>query len=278
VEVKLEKLQIERGLQISDLRLQISEENNTSNLQPEILNLQLTQSEISNPKSEISYARITVKDTGKGISADFLPYAFDYFRQADSSMTRNHGGLGLGLAIVRHLVELHGGTVYAASPGEGKGATFTVMLPLMNVPPPTKPDRDGWESYADLGGVQVLVVDDEPDTREYITFVLEESGAVVTAVASANEGLKVLDKSLPDVLLSDIGMPGKDGYALMREIRERSPAEGGEIPAIALTAYARVEDSEQALLAGFQMHVSKPVEPDNLITAVANLIANKANG
>jgi PAS domain S-box-containing protein len=264
VEVKLEKLPM------SDLRWQISEQNNTSNLQSEISNLKLTQSEISS-------ALITVKDTGKGISADFLPHAFDYFRQADSSMTRNHGGLGLGLAIVRHLVELHGGTVNAASPGEGQGATFTVMLPLIDHRSQTKPNSDRWESYPDLSGVQVLVVDDEPDTREYITFVLEESGAIVTAVTSANEGIEALDKYLPDVLLSDIGMPGKDGYTLMREIRERSPAAGGEIPAIALTAYAREEDSEQALLAGFQMHVSKPVEPDNLVNAIANLIANKAN-
>ena len=274
VEVKLEKVQSERGLQISDLRLQISDEHNTSFLQSEISNLKLTQSEILNPKSEISYARITVKDTGKGISADFLPYAFDYFRQADSSMTRNHGGLGLGLAIVRHLVELHGGIVDAQSAGEGQGATFTVMLPLMNDRSQTKQQGNGWESYADLTGVQVLVVDDERDTREYITFVLEEFGAAVTAVASANEGIETLDKWLPDVLVSDIGMPGKDGYALMREIRERSPAQGGNIPAIALTAYAREEDTELALLAGFQMHVSKPVEPERLVSVVASLIAN----
>ncbi|HAZ48585.1 MAG TPA: hybrid sensor histidine kinase/response regulator [Cyanobacteria bacterium UBA11369] len=274
VEVKLEKVQSERGLQISDLRLQISDEHNTSFLQSEISNLKLTQSEILNPKSEISYARITVKDTGKGISADFLPYAFDYFRQADSSMTRNHGGLGLGLAIVRHLVELHGGMVDAQSAGEGQGATFTVMLPLMNDRSQTKQQGNGWESYADLTGVQVLVVDDERDTREYITFVLEEFGAAVTAVASANEGIETLDKWLPDVLVSDIGMPGKDGYALMREIRERSPAQGGNIPAIALTAYAREEDTELALLAGFQMHVSKPVEPERLVSVVASLIAN----
>ncbi len=271
VEVKLEKLQIEREWQIADCRLQIAEENNSANLQSEISNLKLTQ-------SEIPYARITVKDTGKGISADFLPYAFDYFRQADSSMTRNHGGLGLGLAIVRHLVELHGGMVDAQSGGEGKGATFTVMLPLMKDQPQTKQQGDGWEGYADLGGVQVLVVDDEPDTREYITFVLEEFGAIVTAVASANEGIETIDKMIPDVILSDIGMPGKDGYALIREIRERSPQDGGEIPAIALTAYAREEDTQQALLAGFQMHVSKPVEPDDLVNAIANLIANKANG
>lgn len=271
VEIKLEKVQMARELQMADFRFEISGQDNTSNLQSEIANLKL-------PQSEISYARITVKDTGKGITADFLPHAFDYFRQADSSMTRIHGGLGLGLAIVRHLVELHGGRVYAASLGEGQGATFTVMLPLIDDRSPTNSDHNGRDNYQNLRGVQVLVVDDEPDTREYITFVLEDSGAVVTAVASANEGLKALDKSLPDVVISDIGMPGKDGFALMREIRERSPAAGGEIPAIALTAYARDEDSAQALLAGFQMHLSKPVEPDDLVSAIANLIAKKGNG
>ena len=244
VEVKLEKLQSEN-------------ENNTS--------MKLTQ-------SEISYARITVKDTGKGISADFLPHVFDYFRQADSSITRNHGGLGLGLAIVRHLVELHGGTVDAQSQGEGQGATFTVTLPLMSDRHLASQQSDESLGYPDLSGVQVLVVDDEPDTRDYITFVLEQSGAVVTAVASANEGLAAIDKSPPDVLVSDIGMPEKDGYALMRALRERSPKLGGTIPAIALTAYARQEDTQLALSAGFQMHVTKPVEPDKLVTVLANLI------
>ncbi|BAT55611.1 two-component hybrid sensor and regulator [Nostoc sp. NIES-3756] len=222
------------------------------------------------------YAQIQVIDTGKGITPDFLPYVFDYFRQADGTTTRKFGGLGLGLAIVRQVVELHGGTVGAKSAGEGLGATFTVNLPLLlknetmnheeqipltnNTQPPN------------LSGVRVLVVDDEPDIRDLVTFILEDYEVEVTAVSSAQEALEVLSQSLPDVLVSDIGMPDIDGYMLMRQIRGRSPQEGGDIPAIALTAYAGEINQQQAIAAGFHLHISKPVDPDALIEAIGNLI------
>ncbi|NES94965.1 MAG: GAF domain-containing protein [Desertifilum sp. SIO1I2] len=214
-------------------------------------------------------AQIAIADTGKGIAADFVPHVFDYFRQADSTTTRKFGGLGLGLAIVRHLVELHGGTIQVDSPGEGLGATFTVCLPLM-------PDREdsplevpGSLLKFDLSGVRVLVVDDEPDTREFVTFLLEEAGAIATAVASPEEVLSVLAQSQPDVLLSDIGMPGIDGYMLMQQIRALPPERGGQVKAIALTAYAGEFDRRRALAAGFQQHLPKPVEPEGLIRAIA---------
>nr|WP_242056907.1 PAS domain S-box protein [Planktothrix sp. FACHB-1355] len=222
-----------------------------------------------------NYVQIKVSDTGKGISADFLPYVFDYFRQADSSSTRKYGGLGLGLAIVRRLLELHGGSVCAESPGEGLGATFTVKLPLLKqrVPltsqSPAKTPQSPVSSP--LNGLRVLVVDDDADSREFLTFVLQEYGAQATAVGSAAEGLEAVCKLKPDVLVSDIGMPGEDGYSLIRKVRALDAKEGGETPAVALTAYARDEDCKLALKLGFQMHVAKPVEPAELVKVVAKL-------
>jgi signal transduction histidine kinase len=219
-----------------------------------------------------SYAQIQVSDTGKGISPDFLPHVFEYFRQADSTTTRVFGGLGLGLAIVHHLVELHGGTVWAESLGEGQGATFTVRLPLLAVNPQTNQESEQPDSTLDLSGVQVLVVDDDVDSREFVTFVMEEHGAVVKAVASPGEALEALALEKPDLLLSDIGMPEMDGFMLIRQIRMMSPEQGGQIPAIALSAYASNSDSEKAIAAGFQQHLAKPVEPAELIAVVATLI------
>ncbi len=223
-----------------------------------------------------SQAQIKVTDTGKGISPDFLPHVFDYFRQSDSSITRVFGGLGLGLAIVRNLVQLHGGTIWAESPGEGQGATFTVRLPLSAIPPKTNQDNRQPDCPLDLSERKILVVDDEVDSREFVAFVLEECGAVVTAVASAGEALEALALEKPDLLLSDIGMPEMDGYMLIRQIRELPPEQGGEIPAIALTAYASNTDSQQALAAGFQRHIAKPVEPAELIAVVATLIGRNS--
>lgn len=219
-----------------------------------------------------TYAQIQVKDTGKGISPDFLPYVFDYFRQEDGTTTRQFGGLGLGLAIVRHFTELHGGTVQADSPGQNLGATFTIQLPLNIVEPEPSSDRRHPESATDLAGVRVLVVDDDADMRELAAFTLIQSGAQVTTAASAAQALTFLNQSVPNLLLCDIGMPEMDGYALIRQIRKWSPEQGGRIPAIALTAYAGEINQQQALAAGFGMHVSKPVEPEELVKAIARLL------
>ncbi|MHC5856430.1 PAS domain S-box protein [Nostoc sp.] len=220
--------------------------------------------------------QIQVSDTGKGIIPDFLPYVFDYFRQADGTTTRTFGGLGLGLAIVRKVVEMHGGKVQAESPGEQAGATFTVELPLLirseQVWGEENQSLSSESESSLLADTQVLVVDDEPDIRDLITFILQDYGVEVTAVASAQEALQALSESIPDVLISDIGMPKTDGYMLMREVRSRSPQQGGSVPAIALTAYAGEMNQQQALAAGFQMHISKPVDPDVLVKAIADLI------
>jgi signal transduction histidine kinase len=220
---------------------------------------------------------IEVRDTGSGIRPEFLPYVFDRFRQAESTTTRSHGGLGLGLSIVRHLVELHGGTVAVASAGEGRGATFTVSLPVRAAD--LKPEQPLLPAAGGLAGsgapllaaVEVLVVEDEEDTRELLVRALEGCGARVTAVGSVTEALEQLDGALPDVLISDIGMPGEDGYSLLRKVRARGPERGGDLPAAALTAYARSEDREQALKAGFQTHIAKPVDPIELVGIVARL-------
>ncbi|PSB26248.1 ATP-binding protein [Stenomitos frigidus] len=220
----------------------------------------------------VDEAQITVQDTGKGISPAFLPFVFDTFRQADGTITRTFGGLGLGLAIVRQIVELHGGTVLANSSGEGAGATFSVRLPLRAKALPMSQSHEPVSTLLSLQNVHILVVEDETDTRELLTFILEQSGARVTAVASATAALATLLESIPDVLLSDIGMAEINGYSLMRQIRSRGPEQGGKIPAIALTAYAGEYDQQQALVAGFQQHLSKPVEPDVLVRAIAQLV------
>lgn len=234
-----------------------------------------------------SHALISVRDTGMGISPGFLPFVFDRFRQADSTTTRDQGGLGLGLAIVRQLVEMHSGTISALSEGEGKGATFIVELPLLaetHVKPPlasndAKIPQDAIlvpslpsDTTGLLTGVRVLVVDDETDTLEFLTATIESYGAEVKAVASAFEALEVLERWQPDVLLSDIGMPGEDGYSLIRKIRALPSELARQIPAVALTAYAREEDRRQALEAGFQMHLAKPVDVAELVAVVANLV------
>ncbi|HEY9813973.1 MAG TPA: ATP-binding protein, partial [Candidatus Sericytochromatia bacterium] len=221
-----------------------------------------------------NYAQIKVTDTGRGISPDFLPYVFDYFRQADATTTRTFGGLGLGLAIVRHLVELHGGSVQAESKGEGQGATFIVKLPLMPAQPAINEKIELPSDSPNLSEVKILVVDDEADSLDFCAFVLEQQGAIVTKVASATAALKALAESQPDVLVSDIGMPEMDGYMLMRQIRALPLEQGGGLSAIALTAYASEADQEQALAAGFNNHLSKPVEPSELAKSIANLIAS----
>lgn len=221
------------------------------------------------------YAQIQIIDTGIGISADFLPYVFDRFRQADSTTTRPFGGLGLGLAIVHHLVEQHQGMIWAESEGEDKGATFTVNLPLLPVESTVEfdvdlVDRNG--RVPSLNHVHVLVVEDHDDTRDFISMVLKQSGAVVTAVSSVNEAIQYLERKQPDVLVSDIGMPTEDGYKLIREVRDRESDWGNHIPAIALTAYVRAEDQAKAIAAGFEIHVAKPVEPQELIAVVAKAV------
>jgi len=232
------------------------------------------------------YALIQVSDTGKGIAPHFLPYVFERFRQENSSTTRSYGGLGLGLAIVRHLVELHGGTVSVNSPGAGQGATFAVQLPLASALTEAN-ERSRFQEAIEhtvslnslpvLDGLRVLVVDDEADARELVTAILGECGVEVIAVASAREGLEALQQLKPNVLVSDIGMPVEDGYALIRKVRALDAEQGGSIPAVALTAYARDEDARSALAAGFQQHIPKPVNPEQLVTVVANLAGRGGN-
>ncbi|MBD2082890.1 ATP-binding protein [Leptolyngbya sp. FACHB-17] len=219
-------------------------------------------------------AQITVSDTGKGISADFLPHVFDYFRQADSATTRQFGGLGLGLAISRHLVELHGGTIQADSLGEGLGAVFTIQLPLMSTQSSIDSAIQPMEPSLGLEGIRALVVDDDTDSRDFVAFLLERAGANVITVASASEAFQALTHSRFDVLLSDIGMPEMDGYMLIQQIRALPSEQGGQIPAIALTAYAGELNQQQALAAGFQRHLAKPIDPSALIATITALIRN----
>jgi len=219
-----------------------------------------------------SQAQIQVSDTGQGISPDFFPYIFDYFRQENSTTTRSVGGLGLGLAIVRHLIELHGGRIEAESEGIGQGATFTVTLPLLSDSQTQTENSHSDGEGLDFTDVGILLVEDEVDTLDLLTIILEAYGARVEGVTSADEALAMFSQVQPDVLISDIGMPGMDGYELIRQVRELPPDRGGLIPAIALTAYAGETDLERALSAGFNRHISKPVEPDQIVDAIANLI------
>ncbi|MBD1813930.1 ATP-binding protein [Microcoleus vaginatus DQ-U2] len=219
-------------------------------------------------------AQIQVIDTGKGINPEFLPYVFEHFRQEDGAITRKFGGLGLGLAIARQIVEMHGGRIWVESRGEGQGATFTVELPLLHTANPVEQVAAGAEAQSDeieLANLRVLVVDDEQDSREFVAFVAEQAGAKVTAVGSAIEALQLLSTTPFDILLCDIGMPDMDGYMLVRQVRALPPEQGGQIPAIALTAYAGDFNRKQALAAGFQHHVAKPVEANELVKAMLKL-------
>ncbi len=221
------------------------------------------------------HARLSVHDSGVGIEPDFLPHVFEPFRQADSGTTRAQGGLGLGLAIVRRLVELHGGSARAESDGPGQGATFVVDLPLLAGEPerrtPEAPQVEEGNGAPDLAGLRVLVVDDEPDSRDLMAVALEEKGAEVMAVDSAVRARGAFDGFRPDVLVSDIAMAEQDGYDLIRWVRDLPPERGGAVPAAAVTAYARSEDRRRALLAGFNMHLSKPFDPGELLAVVASL-------
>ena len=229
---------------------------------------------------EESSIRIKVSDTGKGIRRDFLPHVFERFRQADQTTTREQGGLGLGLAIVRHLVEQHGGSVAAESGGEGAGATFAIELPVS--PAHVNFEEAAFSSHvkekpapqhapAGLRGIRVLIVDDQEDAREFLAAALGQHGAQVIIAASAHEALRLVRSERPHVLISDIGMPGADGYTLIREIRNRSESHAHALPAIALTGYAGEADRERALASGYQLHMTKPFELMELVSAIANL-------
>jgi CheY-like chemotaxis protein len=226
---------------------------------------------------------VSIRDTGIGIASEFLPHVFDRFRQADSTSTRKYGGLGLGLAIVRHLVEVHGGSVAASSPGPGLGSTFRVHFPIAQAshldrpegpslhaePTPLAESESG--GLQKLNGLRVLVVEDDLETLEMLKFVLDQCEAEVTAALSVDEALQSLDHSGFDILVSDLAMPERDGYDLIREIRKRTPDRGGNLPAIALSAYTRPQDRAQALAAGFHLHMSKPIDPSDLVNAIATL-------
>jgi len=222
---------------------------------------------------------IVVSDTGKGIDAKLLPFVFDRFRQGDSSTTREHGGLGLGLAIVRHLVELHGGLVSAHSEGAGRGAEFTIQFPILARPqePVVEPliHRNGGGNVSggvpSLAGLRIMLVDDEPDAREIVATILGEAGAEIATASGSRQAIDLIEQWKPDLLISDIAMPGESGYDLIRKLRALSADKGGHIPAIALTAYAHTRDRLKILSAGFQMHVAKPIEQLELATAVASL-------
>ena len=234
-----------------------------------------------------SHVEIVVSDSGVGISKEFLPYVFDRFRQADASTTRIHGGLGLGLSIVHQLVDLHGGSVSVRSEGEGKGATFTISLPFVGVvssqteTEPGQPSEDEIimpDELPSLEGLKVLVVDDEADTRELIREVLHECGSEVITCRSVAEALEALEQYQPDILISDLGMPDEDGYSLISKIRALPAERGGQIPAAALTAYARAEDRLRVLRSGFQFHLPKPVDSAELVTVVASLAGRAFKG
>ena len=233
-------------------------------------------------RSGVRSVEISVTDSGQGIDAKFLPFVYDRFRQADASTTRRHGGLGLGLSIVKSLVEMHQGSVEALSDGEGQGATFIVNLPLAESHTPVTSSLEHAQAApaahetSPLAGLRVLVVDDEADARTLARRVLEERGAEVVAVGSAAEALEAVDRSDElSVVVSDIGMPGHDGYELITRMRAL-PGSAGRVPAIALTALARDEDRKRTLLAGYQVHISKPVDPAELVTVIATLAGRGA--
>jgi signal transduction histidine kinase/CheY-like chemotaxis protein len=238
------------------------------------------QIEIS-ARREDAMLSISVKDTGKGIAPAFLPFVFDRFRQAESSTTRRFGGLGLGLAIVRHLVELHGGTVSVESRGEGQGAIFTIKIPLVQPQQPlieaetngaARPENSGTSAPVSLNGLNILIVDDEADAREMVKMFLENSGANVTAANSVTEALEKLQRKVPDLIISDIGMPDINGYQFIEKVRSLPPENGGTVPAVALTAYSRGEDVKRALRAGYQKHIAKPIEMNKLAVTVADAV------
>ncbi|MBA3560920.1 MAG: response regulator, partial [Gemmatimonadaceae bacterium] len=221
-----------------------------------------------------------VSDTGEGITAEFLPHVFDRFRQADATTTRRHRGLGLGLAIVKNLVELHGGNVSVESAGLNQGSTFYVCLPATAATIPADPDRlhprtalprELPGEHPDLAGLKILAVDDEPDARELINRILSRCGATVETAGSGADALRSIAKKKPHVLIMDIGMPEEDGYSVIQKVRQLTREHGGNVPAIALTAFARLEDRRRAILSGFQMHMSKPVEPSELVAIVSSL-------
>jgi signal transduction histidine kinase/ActR/RegA family two-component response regulator len=233
-----------------------------------------------------SSVEISVSDTGQGISADFLPYIFERFRQQDNTKTRRHGGLGLGMAITRHIVELHGGTIRAESPGEGLGATFTVRLPVMIVHSdklPTSAQADGLVSSetdnlsesdsTQLNGFQILIVDDETDARDLIAFILTQHGANVVAAANVREAVEKFQSLKPDLIVSDIEMPDEDGFSLIEKLKAFNEGQKRKIPAIALTAHARPSERLKVLSSGYQIHLAKPVEPAELLAVVANFAA-----
>lgn len=236
---------------------------------------------VDRPSSQFNselYAQVKVRDTGKGIHPDFLPYVFDYFRQADAATTRKFGGLGLGLAIVRHIVELHGGQVYADSPGENQGATFTVQLPLQPLDEEclesdaAEPTASAAQIPSILQNVRILIVDDETDMQDFLRFLLQNHGAIVSVASSAPQALRCLSNFNPSLLICDIGLPEVDGYTLIQAIRALSAENGGQVPAIALTAYATDGDRQKALSVGFQRHLAKPVADDQVLQAIIELL------
>jgi PAS domain S-box-containing protein len=237
-----------------------------------------------------SHLELSVSDTGEGIAPEFLPHIFERFRQADASTTRRHAGLGLGLSIVKQLVELHGGTIRAKSPGLGHGSTFIILLPvaiaeltnasLKSDREPPRADSAGplLVEPPSLYNLTILVVDDDPDARNLLKRILSDEGASVLAASSTLEALEILLRTRPDLLVSDIAMPESDGYDLIRKVRSLGSADGGSIPAVALTAFARSEDRQRALLAGYQIHVSKPVDPAELVAVCANIAGRLGRG
>ncbi len=214
---------------------------------------------------------ITIRDTGAGIHPEFIPFIFDRFRQADSSYARQHGGLGLGLAITNSIMELHGGTITVHSSGEGKGTTFQMRLPVTRVASPSVAAAQLGDAVMRLDDVRVLVGDDQPDERDLVRAILQSLGASVTTAESADAALQFMRTTTHDVVISDLAMPGKDGYELLSHLRREFP----NVPVMALTAHARADDQERALSAGFQLYLSKPVEPARLARAVAFLLPNR---